>query len=107
MAMSGLSNEDKSKRLVAGLGLLNGATGMTTFHYFSGEVVMVGDRVRESGRVGRVLHIFQPGPESAEHYHCPDGAVSTSNRHLWEPPDGEFWEDLEFLGRRERWRFWV
>ena len=73
---------------------------MHIFHYYTGEVVMVGDRIRESGRAGYGEHIFQPGPESDRDCGCPEGAVSTSNSRLWTPPDGEYWEDLEFVGRR-------
>ena len=76
------------------------------FHYFSGELVILGDRVRECGRIGRVVQIIQPGPEAAAHYNCPDGAVVTSTRRMWTPPDGELWEDFESLVRRQWWRFW-
>ena len=80
---------------------------MRTFHYFSGEVVTVGDHVRDCGHLGTVVDIIQPGPEAAANYHCPDGAVcteadwgGTKGNRLWTPPDGELWEDLEFIARR-------
>lgn len=67
---------------------------------------MVGDRVIDCGRPARVLDVFPPGRQSAEHYHCPEGAVATSASRLRTPPDGEYWEDLEFVSRRPWWRFW-
>ena len=79
---------------------------MRTFRYYTGEVVIVDDRVIDCKRPARILDIFQPGPESAEHYQSPEGAVATSASRLWTPPDGEFWEDLEFVSRRPWWRFW-
>jgi hypothetical protein len=81
---------------------------MKVFHYISGEEIMVGDRVREVGRDGYVEEIIQPGSDMAVSCGWLDGGVCTvmiwgdkQGRVLWQPPDGEFWEDLEFVGRRQ------
>ena len=75
------------------------------FHYFSGEVVQTGDRVRDAGRLGRVAEVFQPGSDTAVSCNCPEGGVLTfsdwdgvESPRIWMPQDGD-WEDLEFLGR--------
>lgn len=80
---------------------------MRVFRYFSGETVEVGDHVRDAGRLGRVTEIIQPGSDEAASYSCPDGGVrtvvdwdGTSSNAMWEPPDGDLWEDLEFLSRQ-------
>ena len=77
------------------------------FHYFSGEVVQVGDRVRDVRHLGYVAEVFQPGSGMALSCDCPDGGVltmsdwdGTQSPRIWTPPDGEFWEDLEFIARR-------
>ena len=77
------------------------------FHYFSGEAVELGDRVRDTGHLGRVVEIIAPGSEEAIACECQGGGVrivvdwdgQASNR-LYEPRDGPYWEDLEFLGRQ-------
>ena len=78
------------------------------FHYFSGEVVQQGDRIRSAGRSGYVAEVFQPGSDSAKTFDCPEGGVLTfedwdgkQSPMVWRPPDGEFWEDLEFIGRKD------
>ena len=77
---------------------------MRVFHYFSGEIVMLGDRIRSSGRAGRVVQIIQPGSQDAADCSCPDGAVCTEDNDtggsmLLTPPDRELWEDLDFISR--------
>ena len=80
---------------------------MRVFHYMSGEEVVIGDYVREIGcRDGRVVQIIQPDSEDAEILDCPEGGVVTAmdmsgtiGRAVWEPPDGDCWEDLEFIRR--------
>ena len=78
------------------------------FHYFSGEVIELGDRVLDAGHVGYVEAIIQPGSSAGEDHGCPDGGVlviadwdGVSSANLWTPPDGEYWEDLELLGRQD------
>jgi hypothetical protein len=78
------------------------------FHYFSGEIIQPGDRVRVAGRLGRVEEIFQPGSDNSLAHDFPDGGVLTiaswdgiESPMVWRPPDGELWEDLEFIGRKE------
>jgi hypothetical protein len=76
---------------------------LTEFRYYSGEVVMVGDHVREHGQVGLVEMIIQPGTELTECFYCPEGGVmllfADGGRLLMDPPDGIQWEDLEFIRR--------
>jgi hypothetical protein len=78
------------------------------FHYFSGEVVQEGDRIRSAGRPGIVVEVFQPGSDSAVSFECPEGGVRTTedwngkqSPMIWQPPDGDYWEDLEFVGRKQ------
>ena len=72
----------------------------------SGEEVRIGDYVREVGRDLRVVEIIQPDTEAALIYGCLDGGMVTAmdmsatlGRAVWEPPDGDCWEDLEFIRR--------
>ena len=76
------------------------------FHYFSGEVIELGDRVCDCSHLGYVAEIIQPGSGTALSCDCPDGGVltmadwdGTKSPRIWTPPDGEFWEDLEFISR--------
>ena len=78
------------------------------FHYFSGEVIELGDRVRDVRHLGYVAEIIQPGSDYALSCDCPDGGVltmadwdGTKSPRIWTPPDGEFWEDLEFIARKD------
>jgi hypothetical protein len=78
------------------------------FHYFSGEIVQPGDRVRISGRLGFVQEVMQPGSDNSLGHDFPDGGVLTitswegvQSPMVWHPPDGELWEDLEFIGRKD------
>ena len=77
-----------------------------TFTYCTGETVLPDDRIRADGKMGRVAEIMQPNTQAAKDCDCPEGAVSTTidwdgkdHHQLWLPPDGEWWEDLEFLER--------
>jgi len=80
---------------------------MRDYHYFDGNVVRVGDHVRTAGgRVGTVEQIIQPGSVESQHYSCPEGGVliladwdGTKSPLMMEPPDGEYWEDIEFIER--------
>ena len=79
------------------------------FHYYTGEIVCVGDHVRVNRHMplmGHVAEVEMPGTEQAFACNCPEGYVCTittedrSNASfLWTPPDGEFWEDLQFVRR--------
>lgn len=77
------------------------------YHYFSGEMVCVGDKVRVRGRFGTVTEVEIGSTKQALAVGCPDGYVCTVSAdgggggRLWTPPDGEFWEDLEFVQRSE------
>ena len=80
---------------------------MADFHYFSGEVVELGDKVSDVGHIGSVTDIFQPDTQESIYFSCPKGGVlvisdwdGQKSSRLWTPPDGEYWEDLEFLGRK-------
>ena len=78
-----------------------------SFHYYTGQIVCVGDRVKtDSGHFGVVLDIIYPNTKDATDNECPEGAIRIvqdwdviESAILLEPPDGEFWEDFEFLGR--------
>ena len=77
------------------------------FHYFNGKTVCVGDRVLICGRFNAyVAEVEMPGTKQALACGCPDGYVCTApaekggkGNMLWTPPDGELWEDLEFVQR--------
>ena len=79
------------------------------FHYRSGESVCVGDRVRINRRSvcdGYVAEVEITGTAQALACNCPAGYVCTvanengeNQSFLWTPPDGEHWEDLEFVSR--------
>jgi hypothetical protein len=79
------------------------------FHYYTGEVVAVGDLVRTGGgRSGIVEEIIQPGLKAAEWYDCSDGGVriiedwnGVFSPLLMTPPDGKYWEDLELIKRKD------
>jgi hypothetical protein len=80
---------------------------MAVFHYFSGEAVELGDNVSDAGHLGSVTDIFQPGTQESIDFSCPEGGVMVvsdwdgqKSAALWTPPDGDFWEDLDFLGRK-------
>ena len=80
------------------------------FHYYSGEIVCVGDLVRVYGRLnGYIAEVVMPGTEQALACNCPDGYVCTvsewdgkKSSSLWTPPDGKFWEDLDLVQRANK-----
>jgi hypothetical protein len=87
----------------------------TFFRYHSGEAVNEGDSVRTAYgdktsiiyRYGCVEKVISPDSDDSTNWNCPQGGVlvvedwdGTSNRVLWTPPDGIYWEDLEFIHRR-------
>jgi hypothetical protein len=80
------------------------------YHYFDGQVVHIGDRVRLYGKFsGVVEEVVMPDTQQAKDCGCPDGYVCTSiirdgkkGSRLWTPPDGEFWEDLELIERGKK-----
>ena len=79
------------------------------FRYISGAVVCHGDRMRTTGYLGRVKEVFQPASDTAASCCCPEGGgLILSNWEgieipcIWTPPGGKLWEDLEFLGRKQR-----
>ena len=80
---------------------------MKKFHYFDSNEVILGDIVRgPRGRLGRVERIIQPGGTESISFDCPEGGVlfmfaanGVESPLLMPPPDGLYWEDIEFLGR--------
>lgn len=80
---------------------------MREFYYFDTNVIRLGDAVRgPQGRIGRVDEIIQPGSIESQENDCPEGGVrfvfdwdGVQDAVLMIPPDGESWEDIEFLNR--------
>jgi hypothetical protein len=90
---------------------MNMAARLRTFRYNTGDEVLEGDFViGAGGRPGRVVMIIQPGTSDANDFDCPDGGVlfmevwgdGQESHVLMTPPDGEYWEDIEFLRRGNR-----
>jgi hypothetical protein len=75
------------------------------FHYDTGEIVVEGDEVAYSGNAGVVDKILAAGSPDAAGYSCADtGGILLSicwGRMLMTPPDGDLWEDLDFVRRRQ------
>ena len=75
------------------------------FHYYNGEEVRKGDRVRFANLYGVVEEIFPPGSQLAKCFHASNGGVLIrfeGEEHagmVLEPPDGLCWEDLELVTR--------
>jgi hypothetical protein len=77
------------------------------FCYFDRTTICVGDYVLGAeGREGRVLEIFDPKSDEAMSYEAPNGGVlfefdwsGVKSLLLMTPPDGEYWEDIEFVKR--------
>ena len=77
------------------------------FHYYTGEKVMGGDHVISgNGNPAVVEKVISPGTSDAAAFACPDGGLLV--KEYWEgtpsylvmtPPDGIYWEDLEFVTR--------
>ena len=77
------------------------------FHYYSGEFVMEGDIVKSgNGNPGVIEKVIAPGSADGDAWSCPEGGVLI--REDWQgtpsylvevPPDGIYWEDLEFIRR--------
>ncbi len=68
------------------------------FHYYTGEIVRVGDRVRYAGRPGVVKEIVYPDTELAQMFQAPGGGVLVTEDWsgcgclaFLEPPDGLYW----------------
>jgi hypothetical protein len=82
---------------------------MYIFHYFDHNDVQVGDLViGPERRIGRVSEIIQPGSYDAECFGIPEGGVrfifdwnGVHGAELMTPPDGEYWEDIEFVCREK------
>jgi len=77
-----------------------------SFYYVTGEMVMVGDIIQSAGCPGFIKEIIQPGSDSAITFDCAEGGVllvecfgGEQGLKLMRLPDGEFWEDLEFISR--------
>ena len=81
---------------------------MREFHYFDSNVIRLGDLVcGPRDRMGWVDEIVQPGSQESQAYGCPEGGVrfifdwdGIQSAVMMLPPDGEFWEDIEFLRRK-------
>lgn len=78
---------------------------MRIFHYYDGQTVEVGDRVRIEGRAGVVIEIIQPGTEMAKAFQASEGGIlidvgwGPHSGILLTPPDGICWEDVELIER--------
>ncbi len=80
------------------------------FLYWSHEEVCIGDIVKTgTGKDGVVVMLIAADSGDAEAYQCPDGGVmieedwdGTPSLLLMTPPDGEYWEDLDFVQRSSR-----
>jgi hypothetical protein len=80
---------------------------MREFHYFDSNVIQVGDLVSgPRGRIGRVEEIVQPDSLESQAYGCPEGGVrfvfdwnGIQSAVMMLPPDGAFWEDIQFISR--------
>lgn len=79
------------------------------FYYHSGEVAEVNDIVRTGGgHLGRVVTIIQPFSELSNYYNCrKKGGILIEEEWdhqksllLMTPPDGEQWEDIDFIQRQ-------
>jgi hypothetical protein len=77
---------------------------MVTFRYRTGEDVQIGDQIEYDGHPGIITDIFQPNTPHASDFACPDtGGIMLKS--IWgpmvlPPPDGESWEDLDFIQRQ-------
>ena len=112
MEVSGHRDDSGCPDPKARVGSAPGSLGSVTrvskdFHYFSGEIVQLGDRVRVAGRLGHVAEILRPGSDNSLAHDSPEGGILTiaswdgiESPMVWQPPDGELWEDLEFIERK-------
>ncbi len=86
---------------------MNDLCGLPEFHYYTGDVVMQGDVIiSENGNPGVVEKIIAPGTSDSDAFACPDGGLlikedwqGTPSYLIVTPPDGVYWEDMEFLRR--------
>lgn len=82
---------------------------MRNFYYFDTNMIRLGDTVRgPQGRIGKVDEIIQPGSLESRANDCPEGGVrfvfdwdGVPDAVLMPPPDGKYWEDIEFIARSE------
>jgi|GEM_PF-3535782 len=79
------------------------------FRYWSRHAVKSGDRIRYCGRDGTVSEVIAPGSDEARDYDWPTGGVCIDLACdggpctvRLSPPDGRYWEDLEFVARPPR-----
>jgi len=82
--------------------------GWSPFQYHGGETVVEGDHVTYAGCPAVVEGVFAPRTSEARDYSCWDtGGVLILEREpaklfgrmLFTPPDGNSWEDLDFVCR--------
>jgi len=79
------------------------------FKYYTGEAVCVGDMVRTgSGHLGVVREIIEPGTELSRMLECIEGGIliyenwdGKESPLVMAAPDGENWEDLQLVRRKE------
>jgi len=77
------------------------------FRYHTNEEVKEGDMVITGNRNrGVVEKVIAPGSSDSQNYQCSNGGVLIMENWqgecsylLMTPPDGEAWEDLEFVSR--------
>ena len=78
------------------------------FRYRTGEIVEEGDFVKTGNdNNGVVVAVIAPGTTDAKSYGCPDGGIlikedwdGSESLMVMLPPDGEYWEDLDFQRRK-------
>ena len=77
------------------------------FRYYRSEQVRVGDKVRTGNyKRGIVKMVIMPSSQASEDFSCPQERVLIEEDWdglpcliLETPPDGEHWEDIEFVER--------
>ena len=76
------------------------------FHYQTGEEARVGDHILNWGTPAVVELVILPGTDDAKDYQVPEGGILIKEgrgggfgRLLMTPPDGDLWEDLDFVSR--------
>jgi hypothetical protein len=76
------------------------------FHYSTGEDVRIGDQVKYTTHPGEIHLIILPDTADALDLQCPEGGVDVAyvcsgvvSHFIYQPPDGDYWEDLYFIGR--------
>jgi len=80
------------------------------FHYYTGELVEVGDKVRTgSGCFGIVAEVLMPGTPETCTFDSPAGGVliiedwnGCQSSLFLKPPDREYWEDVHLVEKQSQ-----